>query len=80
MDKPLSKKQQQAAALLAGGKNNVETAEQVGVSESTILRWKRLDAFKQAIANIKTAAARRQLEQLLPADEGNDDIKRITQY
>lgn len=46
----LDNRQKQAAKLLGEGATNRQTAHAVNLSESTILRWKRLDEFKELVA------------------------------
>lgn len=50
-EKSLTPKQQQCALLLASGKSIVDAAVEISVNESTIRRWKVLEAFRAAVAH-----------------------------
>ena len=72
--KELTENQLLVASLLSKGFSNIDIAEQIGLSESTIVRWKRRDDLQAEMERLRTAAAAKQLDSLM-ADDGDDDIK-----
>lgn len=65
----LSPTQERAANLVAAGRSNLEVAEECNISERTILRWKRLEAFQKAVQDYTTETAAAQFERLLDSDD-----------
>lgn len=71
----LTYEQKKAAELLAAGFSNIDAAKKCGVSESTIIRWKRLKGFQAAVEGFRTKAAAEQFEKLL-AGSSEDVIQK----
>jgi len=72
---PLTPVQKQAASLLGAGKGPTEVAIALGVSRSTLGRWRRREDFA-GLVEVKTVEALRSTEAHVA--EGRDAILRLT--
>ncbi len=63
--------------LIAAGYSNLDVAERVGVSESTITRWKRLKGFQVTVESYRTKAAAEQFEKLLESGSTDEIVEKI---
>jgi hypothetical protein len=72
---PLTPTQRQAASLLGAGKGPTETAATVGVSRSTLARWRKREDFA-GLVEVKTTETVASVDSLVA--DGRDAILRLT--